>query len=292
MSILYSQSFAAGTSTFCNTGYVSLNGSDPLYPEFRQAETIKVTAGGGPSGENVIETDLAGPADPYAVSGVDAYSQSWALPFFDITVKVKPLPAALAESGNYATIFALTHSVLTEVFGLFYDCATEQLELSESGSVIATLPLSAASISNIWQTFRFCGKASTDNGFGPADATLTVSRNGTEIFNQTGIYLVMGGTTNPIANGYYVGYHGMLGQVTGLSISDTSCAVSDADVVDESDICSCTGLDPKTADAGGGTGAGANPIQYPSIGAQIACAGGGLVPTQADLVHSEMWWAN
>lgn len=289
MSILYSQSFAAGTSTFCNPGHVSLNGSDPLYPEFRQAETIKVTAGAGPSGENVIETDLAGPPNPYAVSGIDAYNQSWPLPFFNIVVKVKPLPAALAESGNYAVIFKLTHNVQNEVFGLYYDCATQQLELSEDDSVIATLPLSAASISNVWQTFRFCGKASTDNGFGAQDATLSVYRNGVEIFNQTGLFLVMGGTTSPIASGYKVGYFGMLGQVTGLSIQDTACGVV---VTDESDVCSCTGLDPDTADAGGGTGAGASPIQYPSIGQSLVCAGGGTVPTQSDLVHSETWWSS
>jgi hypothetical protein len=63
-------------------------------------------------------------------------------------------------------------------------------------------------------------------------------------------------------------------------------------VVDNSDYCSCTPLDDSTVPTAGGIGNGAPPVLYPSIGAQIQCVGGGLVPMQADLVASELWWGN
>lgn len=293
MSILYTQSFAAGTSVFCDPGFVEPLGTDPLYPEIRAAETIKVTVGAGPGGENVIETDLAGPPSPYAVSGIWASYQTWALNYFDITVKVKPLAAALAESGNYAIIFQLLAgpTSATPVFSLYYDVDTEQLELEDDGgSIIATLPLTAASISGAWQTFRFCGKNATDNGFGAADGYLTVSRNGTDIFTETGLYLVMGTGTTPVATGYRVGYFGMLGQVTGLSVADSACGV-DEDLEDNADIC-CADGPATTVGAGGGQGAGATPVQTPTIGAVIGCVGGGLVPIEYDVAQSEVWWGN
>lgn len=67
----------------------------------------------------------------------------------------------------------------------------------------------------------------------------------------------------------------------------------DGEIIDNADICGCTAPASPTAEtveSGGGQGAGATPVQYPSIGVQIECAGGGTVPTQADIVHSETWW--
>lgn len=61
-------------------------------------------------------------------------------------------------------------------------------------------------------------------------------------------------------------------------------------VTDNSDVC----CDPKSATivkAGGGQGKGARMNVSPSIGMQVECAGGGTVPTQADIVYPENWSA-
>jgi hypothetical protein len=69
-----------------------------------------------------------------------------------------------------------------------------------------------------------------------------------------------------------------------------TCGDPSTEIVDNSDICCSAGDGGNTVPSGGGQGAGAQPVQYPLIGAQIECAGGGLVPTQASLTHAENWW--
>lgn len=67
-------------------------------------------------------------------------------------------------------------------------------------------------------------------------------------------------------------------------------APPDVEVTDNADVC-CSEGSPDVLDSGGGQGAGAEPVQTPTIGgSSLGCAGGGLVPTQADLVHAETWW--
>ncbi len=66
--------------------------------------------------------------------------------------------------------------------------------------------------------------------------------------------------------------------------------VSAVEVVDNTDVCCSTGDGGNAVPTGGGQGNGATPVQYPAIGTQIECAGGGTVPTQADIVFSETWW--
>lgn len=44
------------------------------------------------------------------------------------------------------------------------------------------------------------------------------------------------------------------------------------------------------AQSGGGQSAGGCVNAFPTIGTQEECAGGGTVPTRADLIHSETWW--
>lgn len=60
------------------------------------------------------------------------------------------------------------------------------------------------------------------------------------------------------------------------------------EIVDEAD----PDLPDRSCDvaAGGGQGAGGCVVAYPTIGTQADCAGGGLVPTAADLAPSETWW--
>ncbi len=70
---------------------------------------------------------------------------------------------------------------------------------------------------------------------------------------------------------------------------DDACDGASVAVVDNTDVCCSTGDGGNAVPTGGGQGNGATPVQYPAIGAQLECAGGGTVPTQVDLVHSEGW---
>lgn len=83
-----------------------------------------------------------------------------------------------------------------------------------------------------------------------------------------------------------------MGRMDNLLITDDGCPVADPDVevTDNADVC-CSDGSANVVATGGGQGAGATPVQTPTIGgAALGCAGGGAVPTQADLVHSEAWW--
>lgn len=62
------------------------------------------------------------------------------------------------------------------------------------------------------------------------------------------------------------------------------------EIVDNLDSICCSEGDPGTVSAGGGQSHGADPFQTPLIGDVLGCVGGGLVPTQADIVWSETWW--
>ena len=75
-------------------------------------------------------------------------------------------------------------------------------------------------------------------------------------------------------------------------ISDTELYYEETAEVpdDESSLCTCSPSSQPTVDAGGGQGAGASPWIQPFIGQQSVCDGGGLVPTQPDIVFAEQWW--
>jgi hypothetical protein len=127
-----------------------------------------------------------------------------------------------------------------------------------------------------------------------ADGYWRIYKDGVLLREMTGIALTMGLNAgsdfarNPVHNdAVWIGKDGLLGPTQDLHIYRES----DLEIVDNADRC-CSDGSPDTVVAGGGQSAGAEPVQYPSIGAQIACAGGGLVPTQADLVHAETWWGN
>lgn len=72
----------------------------------------------------------------------------------------------------------------------------------------------------------------------------------------------------------------------GTSTSDPLGTV----VTDNAEVCCSTGDNGNVVPTGGGQGNGAQPVMYPAIGAQIECAGGGVVPTQADITFAETWW--
>jgi hypothetical protein len=57
------------------------------------------------------------------------------------------------------------------------------------------------------------------------------------------------------------------------------------DIVDNTDLCPCPPLPPLTPEE-----PTEPPWIQPEIGDLLDCTGGGLVPTAADLVHSEIWW--
>jgi hypothetical protein len=60
---------------------------------------------------------------------------------------------------------------------------------------------------------------------------------------------------------------------------------------DDSSICGCEPADTGVVQDGGTPDAGGDPWIQPVIGSPaLVCVGGGLVPIQADLVHSEQWW--
>jgi hypothetical protein len=62
---------------------------------------------------------------------------------------------------------------------------------------------------------------------------------------------------------------------------------------DDSSTCGCTPADTGTVQDGGVPDAGADPwIQPVIVSPALVCVGGGLVPTQANLVHSEVWWGH
>jgi hypothetical protein len=86
--------------------------------------------------------------------------------------------------------------------------------------------------------------------------------------------------------------------LVGLATSDPSCCEESggdggAGDTDNSSVCACQQGDVPTTAAGGGQGNGSTPQQTPLInaaGTPLPCDGGGLVPTAADLVFSEVWW--
>jgi hypothetical protein len=147
----------------------------------------------------------------------------------------------------------------------------------------------------VWSTSYNAGTA-----LGSPDGSVTVTIDDLVVFSRTGTPLVHRRMVDPAT--YPLPFDGVdlhpQGAMDNIGWNDHCTGEGGGspgeggEVIDRSDICSCTGLDPDTADAGGGQGHGASPIQYPSIGAQIACVGGGLVPTQADILVSEVWWGN
>jgi|SRR5688500_3699357 len=115
-----------------------------------------------------------------------------------------------------------------------------------------------------------------------ADGAVQVHVNGALVISLTDIHLTSWVNDNIWARVAVA----PMGFVDNLLITDAGCSDTTV-IVDETDLC-CS--DGKDVPSGGGTGAGAPPVLTAVIGTQIACSGGGLVPTQADLIYAENWW--
>lgn len=118
-----------------------------------------------------------------------------------------------------------------------------------------------------------------------ADGSVTVKVNGATVLSWSGVvWNWKDDVATPKWNEFEIHPSGTF---SGLRVWEcgTASVVDNAD-----DICCSTGDGGNTVPTGGGQGNGAQPVMYPAIGSQIECAGGGLVPTQADLTFSETWW--
>lgn len=79
--------------------------------------------------------------------------------------------------------------------------------------------------------------------------------------------------------------------ITTTVVADYAILVTAFPVISLIDDADPTVIDRScTVSAGGGQGGGGCVVALPTIGTQQDCVGGGIVPTQPDLVPSELWW--
>jgi hypothetical protein len=75
-----------------------------------------------------------------------------------------------------------------------------------------------------------------------------------------------------------------------LTLSDAIPPDAEPPPPGSEDFCPCIPPTPTDTTPPGVPNDNEPPNIFPTIGQQLVCAGGGLVPTQADLVPSELWW--
>lgn len=136
------------------------------------------------------------------------------------------------------------------------------------------------------------------------DGCVRVTVDNVVVMNQAGLYLTLrdnwgdwrGTGHTPTDNVWQFAYYSFAGYLDDVDVTDDAlvcgAGASPIVVVDASTPCCSTGGGGTVVPAGGGQGGGATPLQTATIGTQIACAGSGTVPTAADLVFAETWWAS
>lgn len=120
------------------------------------------------------------------------------------------------------------------------------------------------------------------SGPGVGDGSVSVSVNGVEVYSYSGVVA----HTFPVDLRWNTVEIDQAGTFSGLRI--WSC--DETETPGAGDYCPCITPTPPGDTPPGVPNDNEPPNQFPTIGQQLVCIGGGLVPTQADLVPSELWW--
>lgn len=291
------QAWTAGT--FSVPG--SSTGPDANYPEIQYREAVETVNAAGPAGERIIDgtgnyADSAltivnfGPSSGYWLASGDGEGV-----FYEGDFKFDSDAEADTFGFNYPFVFGVyrtTPSVgFVEVFNIRASLDEGVFYYSENG-VESVSGFGTISADNAWHRIKVLVKPDSGGGNG----IITVWLDDVQIFTKTNSTLVVPSFGGNPADGVNYVNHGRYGLLptTNFHIYTGSAgggSEEDVEVFDNSPHCCGNGpLD--TVSEGGGTGAGAAINQTPQIGTQLSCAGGGLVPTQASLVHAETWWGN
>lgn len=274
------QAWTAGTFNV-----TAFDAGDSNYPDTTYREQVKTVDGAGAAGERVIDSDDYGiSAHDEVVTAFDTRGAGTGEGLF-YEGHVKFSSAAAADLINDAFPFNVGVGSMARVFWQFRVALTEgklyiwvrgDNELATSASISAD---------DQWHRLKAQIVPSSDGGF-TADGIVRVWLDDVLVLEKTDSFAWVSTTGTPFfADFIAYGHFGILPSTNWTIYYGTD----GVEVIDSADICCADGSAPTVA-GGGGQGAGAIPVQTPHIGTPLACSGGGTVPTQADLVHSETWW--
>ncbi len=304
MATVYSQTWAAGNPANWTDGFYrrDVDGVDPTYPEIYMAEGVTV------SGGKVVKH--ATYSADHGVSGI----------------VFENFPAFNGAVGSISVKYTPNATVLSATTGLFYvplimvfgTGSTHKMivfALNGARGAPFTWDIQARNRNTNVMNDAFFGTAAqtfvagTEYEFkvcwkcGTFDGTTTASDGYAKFYvNDALVHEILNFpmTVHPGDNNFvnYVGLGadviqgggGLFGAMGNIAFSDSECGV--VSVVDNAVLC-CADGSPETVASGGGQGAGATPVMTPALGgAALGCVGGGTVPTQASLTHSETWWSS
>lgn len=244
--LVYEQDFGAGNSTFSQTatyyydghGSPSASGPDALYPEMWEAETVKVTAGQGPAGENIVEHYAAGGGD-YGTSyiatrqpNVTDYATGISIPEGAAEITYRVTATSYAELDGYV-VHALTinqgyievqivrtGNANTHLGGSGtswrYNLRWNSWDTGDTWSDSYTF--TNASVQDAWKTVRIEWKRTTFTGGVPDNnGYLRAYLGGTLIYDLTNIDLTYTNDNNFLVQDFQT-FGGLWGEMTNLRL--------------------------------------------------------------------------
>lgn len=306
--LVYSQNFAAGNSTFTQTNFYSRDGSlthtasgpDSSYPEARYAEGVQVNASGGPSGAKTLDCwdGYHGPFQGYDAVGAHFNLPTYAdratglvIPRGAAEVWYKPNPTSMVDNTNcpLLNLFSNTESNSTGDLSLDAYLTGGQwalrLRILVVGGQVDRDPVAmigtTAALTNVGHTYRL---EWNDGSLACApDQYVRVLFDGAIVYEETeadGLDLHPNVKT---IRGVTLGFAGLFGEATNLRIYEDPC-----DSAPQPEIITTT---PTCCDTPTGPGdTGTNPDPVGALPPWMAsCIDGGVVDSVADLADGEVW---
>lgn len=298
------------------------------YPQFAELENVQRVAGGGASGQNVI--DAVNHSD-YTIAWVTQCGVgNQANGQFDCRgggvgkpIKIRwkqqfrasalnevgySVPLVIGHGGNGGTgngIFSFQVCFLLEMFqtaGAGFDWVANYLKPGASSFLTEAVNGSSdtaddaeheiiVTLTPSTVTGAFPGANSSVGAVIASDGAFDVSVDGASVASASGIKLAINGFSTTTPGVYYAKslWHGDA-DLPGY-ISDTEVYYSDSEATvdgDDSTPCCGDGVDS----GGGGTTPGVTPQQDPFVSLpawEVSCAGGGAPPIEADVSDAESW---